>query len=257
MLSFTAGRSIHALHIESGKSYIITTVEKDNIEKKDILLGVLTSSDKDLVVLRELENTYLAKTTLLPDGDPFLMLLTDGILQDLGAPVGKHTWTLVFTSYIPDNVGCYLGQSMDTDGIQRNHVTLHDTSSSIYFLPDKKDEYKKMVVDFYKVRINKKIQFVNYRDKGVLNEKGTFEALMEWTQVHAANKATITQSKSSQSDRVERKYKVGTTSYRSAPAYLEALSREICRDFAYDMAHDSSDQPKYVKVDSLDSSYYQ
>lgn len=56
MLSFCAGRSVRALHMEVNKTYTITTVKKDEIKKKYVLLGVLRSSRDDLVVLRNVED---------------------------------------------------------------------------------------------------------------------------------------------------------------------------------------------------------
>lgn len=255
LLSFSAGRSVWSLYMEADKQYTIMAVKYADLVRKDVLLGVVESSHDDFVVLRE--GTSAPKFTLNPESDPLLFLLTDGMLRRLGAPVGKYTWTIVFTSYIPDNVGCYLGKTMDSDGSDRVHVTLHKKSTND-FLANEDLKYKELVYNYYKVRPMKRLSSVTFGagDKErVLNEKGVFRALEIWTQTHAKGLAEVTDNVSKTgTNRVEKKYRVQNVQCRSAVSFLEALEPLISRTFVDDMSKESD---KYPEIAKLDDSYFQ
>ena len=253
MLSFSASRSVRALHMESDKPYTIMTVKETNLERKDVLLGVVESSRDDLVVLRN-SGMSAPTSTLLADGDPFLFLMTDGMLRRLGAPVGKYTWTILFTSYIPDNVGCYLGKNLDPNVSGRIHVTLHKKSTKDLINTDPK--YRDLVYNYFKIRPMKRLSSVKFGDKAcVFNDKGVFRALEIWTRTHAQGVAEITDTVSKTgTNRVEKKYKVQNVQCRSAVAFLEALEPLISRTFVDDMANDSD---KYPEIEKFDDSYFQ
>lgn len=256
MLSFSAGRSVPTLHMFYGKLYTIDIVKQDDMKRKDVLLGVIESSRHDTVVLRNVDSgTSPLKSTLLADGDPLLILLTDGILRRLGAPVGKHIWTIVFTSYIPDNVGCYLGKNADLSHVShRVYVTLHKKSTIVLARNDPK--YRELVHNYYKIRQMKRLSFVKFGEQGrFFNEKGVFRALEIWTQTHAQGLAQVTDSISKTgTNRVEKKYKVKNQHFRSAVAYLEALETLISRSFTDDMSNGSTEYPD---IGGLDESYFQ
>lgn len=255
VVSFSAGRSIRSLYMEAGKQYTIMTVKEADLERKDVLLGVLDSCHDDLVVLRE-SGTSAPKSTLFPQSHPLLFLATDGMLRRLGAPIGKYTWTIVFTSYIPDNVGCYLGKAIESAGSDRIHVTLHKESTNS--LANEDPKYKELVYNYYKVRPMKRLSSVMFGDgdkERIFNEKGVFRALEIWTQTHAQGLAEITDNVSKTgTNRVEKKYKVQNVQCRSAVSFLETLEPLISRTFVDDMAKESD---KYPEIAKLDDSYFQ
>ena len=263
MLSFSAGRSVRSLYMEVDKEYTIMVIKQADLERKDVLLGVVESSHDDLIVLRNSgtsaskSTSALTSATLLPDGDPLLFLPTDGMLRRLGAPIGKYTWTFVFTSYIPDNVGCYLGKTMDSGGSDRVHVTLHKKSTNDS-LANEDPRYKELVYNYYKVRPMKRLSSVTFGggDKErVFNDKGVFRALEIWTQTHAQGLAEITDNVSKTgTNRVEKKYRVQNVQCRSAVSFLEALEPLIFRTFVDDM---SKNADKYPEIAKLDDSYFQ
>lgn len=256
MLTISAGRSVRSLYMEADQQYTITVVKQAQLERKDVLLGVVESSYDDLVVLRT-SGTSAPKSTLFPDGDPLLFLPTDGMLRRLGAPIGKYTWTFVFTSYIPDNVGCYLGKIMDSGASDRVHVTLHKNSTNDS-LANEDPRYKELVYNYYKVRPMKRLSSVTFGvgDKQrVFNDKGVFRALEIWTQTHAQGLAEMTDRVSKTgTNRVEKKYRVQNVQCRSAIAFLEALEPLISRIFVVDMTKDSD---KYPEIAKLDDSFFQ
>lgn len=253
MLSFSAGRSVRALYMETDKLYTIMSVKEANLEKKDVLLGVVESSRDDLVVLRN-SGTSAPTTTLHADSDPFLFLMTNGMLRRLGAPVGKYTWTILFTSYIPHNVGCYLGKSLNPNASGRIHVTLHKSSTKKLANTDPK--YVDFVHNYWKTRPMNKLSSIRFGDKSrVLTDKGMFIALEIWTKTHAQGVAEVTDNISKTgTNRVEKKYRVQNVQLRSAVAFLEALEPIISRSFMDDMANDSD---KYPEIKKLDDSYFQ
>ena len=180
--------------------------------------------------------------------------MTNGMLRRLGAPVGKYTWTILFTSYIPHNVGCYLGKSLDPNASGRIYVTLHKSSTKNLTNTDPK--YRDFVYNYWKVRSMKRLSCVKFGDKArVLNEKGMFLALEIWTKTHAQGVAEMTDNISKTgTNRVEKKYRVQNVQLRSAVAFLEALEPIISRSFMDDMANDSD---KYPEIEKLDDSYFQ
>lgn len=256
VLCFSAGRSVRSLYMEAGKQYIIMTVEEVDLERKDVLLGVVDSNHDELVVLRE-SGTSPPESTLFPESDPLLFLATDGMLRRLGAPIGKYTWTIVFTSYIPDNVGCYLGKAIESAGSDRVHVTLHKMSTNDS-LANEDAKYKELVYNYYKVRPMKRLSSVTFGagDKErVLNEKGVFRALEIWTQTHAQGLAEVTDNVSKTgTNRVEKKYRVQNVQCRSAISFLEALEPLISRTFVDDMSKESD---KYPEIAKMDDSFFQ
>lgn len=250
VLDFSARRSVRSLYMKADKQYTIMAVKQAALERKDVLLGVVDSSHDDLVVLRE-SGTSAPKSTLFAESDPLLFLLTNGMLRSLGAPVGKYTWTIVFTSYIPDNVGCYLGKTIDAAGSDRVHVTLH--KSTHYSLANEDPMYKDFAYNYYKVRPMKRLSSVTFGSgdkERVFNDKSVFRALEIWTKTHAQGLAEITDSVSKTgTNRVEKKYRVQSVQYRSASAFLEALELLISRTFVDDMIKDSDKYPEIAKFD--------
>ena len=256
VLCFSAGRSVRSLYMEAGKQYTIMTVEEADLKRKDVLLGVVDSNHDELVVLRE-SGTSPPNSTLFPQSHPLLFLATDGMLRRLGAPIGKYTWTIVFTSYIPDNVGCYLGKAIESAGSDRVHVTLHKMSTNDS-LANEDPKYKELVYNYYKVRPMKRLSSVTFGDgdKGrVFNDKGVFRALEIWTQTHAQGLAEVTDNVSKTgTNRVEKKYRVQNVQCRSAVSFLEALEPLISRTFVDDMSKESD---KYPEIAKLDDSFFQ
>jgi hypothetical protein len=242
--------------METNKPYTIVTVKEANLERKDVLLGVVESSRDDLVVLRN-SGTSAPTSTLLADGDPLLFLMTDGMLRRLGAPVGKYTWTILFTSYIPYNVGCYLGKNLDSGGSDRVHLSLHKKSTKYLTNARRTDpKYRDLVHNYWTVRPMKRLSSVKFGNGGrVFNDKGVFLALEIWTRTHAQGVGEVTDNVSKTgTNRVEKKYRVNNMQCRSAVSYLEALEPLISRIFVDDMANDSD---KYPEIEKMDDSYFQ